>query len=67
MTRLRDIAIPASAPTQLSAPLGARFYYYGYSFNHAEASWLLSGFFDFHSVPFYLHSKCFYVEFDGCR
>ena len=32
MTKHRDLAIPASAPTQLSAPLGARFYYCGYYF-----------------------------------
>jgi hypothetical protein len=37
MTKHRDLAIPASAPTQLSAPpvvylAGARFPYYGYYF-----------------------------------
>lgn len=37
MTKHRDLAIPASAPTQLSVPpfvylAGARFFYYGYYF-----------------------------------
>ena len=32
MTKLRDLAIPASATTNLTVPFGARFFYYSYYF-----------------------------------